>query len=266
MVNGGAEFSVMVSGVSKSFGDTRDEVPVLRGVNLTVRPGEFVTIIGPSGCGKSTLFNIISGVVLPDKGRVHVNGEPANGRVGLVGYMPQKDLLMPWRTVIDNVILGMEVAGVSRQDARREALPLIAEFGLEGFESSYPYALSGGMRQRAAFLRTVLFKKDILLLDEPFGALDALTRQAMHEWLLGVWEKLGMTIVFVTHDVEEATFLSDRVYVMSARPGQIVAELRINLPRPRTYDLVVSEAFLRLKAHLLETLRGEGRMAGSRAP
>jgi ABC-type nitrate/sulfonate/bicarbonate transport system ATPase subunit len=179
--------------------------------------------------------------------------------------MPQKDLLMPWRTVADNVVLGMEVAGVRRDEARREAMPLIEAFGLGGFESAYPRALSGGMRQRAAFLRTVLFKKDILLLDEPFGALDALTRQAMHEWLLDVWEKLGTTIVFVTHDVEEATFLSDRVYVMTSRPGQIKAELPIDLPRPRTYDVVVSEDFLRLKAQLLAELRAEGLPASVRA-
>ncbi len=264
-MNAGAGFSVLVNGVSKSFGPAHEQVPVLRNVNLTARPGEFVSIIGPSGCGKSTLFNVISGVVQPDEGRVHVNGELANGRVGIVGYMPQKDLLMPWRTVADNVVLGMEVAGFRRDEARREALPLIEAFGLGGFESAYPHALSGGMRQRAAFLRTVLFKKDILLLDEPFGALDALTRQAMHEWLLGVWEKLGTTIVFVTHDVEEATFLSDRVYVMTSRPGQIKAELPIDLPRPRTYDAVVSEPFLRLKAQLLAELRAEGLAAGVRA-
>ena len=146
--------------------------------------------------------------------------------------MPQKDLLLPWRTVLDNVILGMEVSGTSRAEARREARGLMSGFGLAGFESSYPYELSGGMRQRAAFLRTVLFRRDILLLDEPFGALDALTRTAMHEWLLEVWGKLGQTILFVTHDVEEAVLLSDRVYVMTARPGRIKAEVTIDLPVP----------------------------------
>ena len=252
-----AAFRVLVQGVSKSYRDRHRELPVLRRVSLSVRDGEFVSIIGPSGCGKSTLFNIVSGVVPADEGRVYVNGEETRNRVGLVGYMPQKDLLLPWRTVLDNVVLGMEVAGVKRAAARSEAMPLLAAFGLAGFEGVYPHALSGGMRQRVAFLRTFLFHRDVLLLDEPFGALDALTRSTMHEWLLDVWEKLGATILFVTHDVEEAVLLSDRVYVMTARPGQIKMELAIDLPRPRHYDMTMSPRFLEQKSVLLQALRDE---------
>ena len=252
-----AAFRVLIQGVSKSYTDRHRELPVLRRVSLSVRDGEFVSIIGPSGCGKSTLFNIVSGVVPADEGRVYVNGEETRNRVGLVGYMPQKDLLLPWRTVLDNVVLGMEVAGVKRAAARSEAMPLLAAFGLAGFEGVYPHALTGGMRQRVAFLRTFLFHRDVLLLDEPFGALDALTRSTMHEWLLGVWEKLGATILFVTHDVEEAVLLSDRVYVMTARPGQIKMELGIDLPRPRHYDMTMSQRFLEQKSVLVQALRDE---------
>ena len=254
-------YRVLVQGVSKSFGEKGRSVQALHGVNLHARDAEFVTLIGPSGCGKSTLFNVISGVESPDEGRVYVNGVEATNQVGLVGHMPQNDLLLPWRTVLDNSILGMEVARVSKGEARERALPLLAEFGLAGFEHAYPYALSGGMRQRAAFLRTVLFQKEIMLLDEPFGALDALTRATMQEWLLGVWEKLGKTIVFVTHDVDEAVLLADRVYVMTARPGQIKMELAIDLPRPRHYDMVTSEGFLGHKRTLLKALQEESARA-----
>ena len=245
---------VQALGVSKSF-EHEGSLPVLRNVHLHAGDGEFVSIVGPSGCGKSTLCNIISGVVPPDLGRVTVDGEDAAGRVGLVGYMPQKDLLLPWRNVLDNVVLGLEVMGVPKRDARAEAAPLFAEFGLAGFESAFPFTLSGGMRQRAAFMRTAMFKKSTLVLDEPFGALDALTRSSMQEWLLDVWAKLGQTIILVTHDVEEAVLLSDRVYVMSSRPGEIKAELTIDLPRPRTYELVGDPAFVELKLDILRRLR-----------
>ncbi len=252
---------VLVQGLTRRYEERRQTVTALENVGLHARDGELVTLIGPSGCGKSTLFNIICGVDHPDEGRVYIDGEEATNRVGLVGYMPQKDLLLPWRTVLDNAILGMELAGADRAEARREASALLQEFGLGGFEHSYPHALSGGMRQRAAFLRTVLYHKDILLLDEPFGALDALTRGTMQEWLLDAWQKLGKTILFVTHDVEEAILLADRVYVMTARPGTVRAELTIALPRPRRYDDVTSPAFLEHKKTLLEALRQESSRA-----
>ncbi len=246
---------VHVQGVSKDYREGHKTLQALRDVTLAARDGEFVSIIGPSGCGKSTLFNILSGVMRPDQGQVTIDGRNAAGVVGLAGYMPQKDLLLPWRTVLDNVILGMEVAGMPRPEARRAAGPYLSDFGLAGFEAGYPDTLSGGMRQRAALLRTVLCQKEILLLDEPFGALDALTRSSMHEWLLELWDRLGKTILLVTHDVEEAVLLSDRVYVMTARPGQVRAELAIGLPRPRRYDVVTTQPFMEHKRELLSILR-----------
>ncbi len=247
---------VTMEGVGKRYSTAKGEdVDAVTDVSFEVRRGETLAIVGPSGCGKSTLCNIISGVARPDQGRVLIDGDDVSGRVGLVGYMPQKDLLLPWRTVLDNVVLGLEVMGVARAEARAEAMPLFDEFGLAGFESVYPYALSGGMRQRAAFMRTVMFNKSVLILDEPFGALDALTRAAMQEWLLGLWAKLGHTILLVTHDVEEAVLLSDRVYVMSGRPGEIRAEIDVSLPRPRTYELAADPAFMERKLEILRTLR-----------
>src|SRR5207302_11425478 len=181
--------------------------------------------VGPSGCGKSTLFNILAGLVEPTSGRVLLDGNPPDNLLGRFDYMPQKDLLMPWRTVLNNTTLGLEIAGVSRRAARERALEAFPRFGLTGFEDAWPMSLSGGMRQRAALLRTFLAGRDVMLLDEPFGALDAITRADMQEWLLGVWHSFERTIVLVTHDVDEAIFLADRVYVMSPRPGTMRAVL-----------------------------------------
>jgi len=231
---------------------------VLEGVDFYAASGELVSIIGPSGCGKSTLLNTIAGLEEPDAGSVELDGAlVARRRLGLVGYMQQKDLLMPWRTVLDNVILGLEVQGVSRRDARKRALKLLETFGLRGFEKEYPYTLSGGMRQRAAFLRTVLFSRDVMLLDEPFGAMDALTRAQMQEWLTELWGSLGKTIVLVTHDVDEALLLSDRVYVLTARPGRVKTVVEVDLPRPRYYRMVTEEPFIAIKAGLVAALREE---------
>jgi ABC-type nitrate/sulfonate/bicarbonate transport system ATPase subunit len=229
-------------------------VTTLDGVSLSARDGEFVVLIGPSGCGKSTLLNIICGLVQPDRGEVLLDGQPVVDRTGLLGYMLQKDLLLPWRKVLDNVILGPEISGVSRKEARQEAVGLLPLFGLEGFEGSYPATLSGGMRQRAALLRTFLCRRDVMLLDEPFGALDALTRRQLQQWLLEVWSEFGQTIIFVTHDVDEAIYLADRVYVMSPRPGRIKLELSIPLARPRERNMITSGAFASLKGPLLSAL------------
>ena len=237
-------------------------VPVLAGVSLTAMPREFVTLIGPSGSGKSTLFNLIVGLEEPDAGEICINGCTHSSRIGLVGYMPQRDLLLPWRSVLDNVILGPEMAGVPRRQAQAEAREYLPLFGLQGFAGAYPATLSGGMRQRAALLRTFLCHKEIMLLDEPLGALDALTRAEMQEWLLEVWSARvgGQTILFITHDVEEAVFLSDRVYVLTPRPAQIAAELQISLPRPRRRNMVTTPAFIALKETLLAALNaGNGK-------
>ena len=219
-----------------------------------------MTIVGPSGCGKSTLFNIVAGLEEPDAGgRLDFLGRECKARdlLGQVSFMPQRDLLLPWRTVIDNAILAVEMEGMRRADARRMALDMLPEFGLAGFENQYPHQLSGGMRQRVALMRTFMFKRDLLLLDEPFGALDALTRTMMQRWLLDVWQKHRRTILFITHDVDEALFLGDRVLAMSARPGRVKLELTVDLPRPRRPDIVTSPDFIERKRILLDAIEEE---------
>lgn len=246
--------SIEVAGLSKSFRvDGRIE-PALREVSLVAEAGQFVTLIGPSGCGKSTLFSIICGLMEPDAGTVRLDGRIEGPRTGRVAYMPQKDLLLPWRTVLDNAILGQEIAGRPCAEARRQALELFPLFGLQGYERSYPAVLSGGMRQRAALLRTVLQERPAILLDEPFGALDALTRASLQEWLLEVWARFGQTALFITHDVDEAVFLSDRIVVLTPRPGRVALALDIALPRPRTRALVTGAAFVGYKERVLEAL------------
>ena len=244
--------------VSKTFPTRSGPLHVLEDVDFAAEAGEFVSIIGPSGCGKSTLLNILAGLEEPSAGQVCFDGRPGEGRLGSVAYMPQKDLLLPWRTALDNAILALEVQGWDRAAARERAGELLATFGLQGFEDHYPADLSGGMRQRTAFLRTILADKRLVLLDEPFGALDALTRANLQAWLLELWGLLAVTVVLVTHDVEEALLLSDRIYVMTARPGRISQVMTAPLQRPRTYDLVSSPEFTALKADLLATLRGSG--------
>ena len=251
----GTYAKIRAQSISKSYSIDGQRVPVLSGIDLSVGAGEFVSIIGPSGCGKSTLLNIIAGLEEPDSGVVELEGDPSNRRLGQIGYMQQKDLLLPWRTVLDNATLGLELRGMSRREARQKAMDLSQEFGLKGFENQYPFALSGGMRQRAAFLRTMLLDQDVILLDEPFGALDALTRVQMQEWLLDLWASLGRTIILITHDVEEALLVSDRVYVLTARPGRITMVLDVDLPRPRSYEQVTQPEFGELKARLLAPLR-----------
>ena len=255
-----------VRNLSKTFYENGRVVKALDGVSFAARPGEFITIIGPSGCGKSTLFNLITGLIRPDSGDILLDGMSIAGRTGLVGYMPQRDLLLPWRNVLDNVILGPELAGRPRAEARRKALELFPLFGLEGFERAYPAELSGGMRQRAALLRTFLCERDVLLLDEPFGALDALTRRRLQSWLLGVWRRFRQTILFVTHDVREAVFLADRVIVMSARPGRVRQVFEVSIPRPRDKRAMLAESAVKLQAALIEALEAEvDRDPGSQA-
>jgi ABC-type nitrate/sulfonate/bicarbonate transport system ATPase subunit len=237
-------------------------VDALADVSIDLADGEFVSIVGPSGCGKSTLLAILAGLLQPTAGHILLDGEqPAGGLLGRVGYMPQRDMLMQWRTTLANATLGLELAGVGRAAARERALAEIPRFGLAGFEDRRPSALSGGMRQRAALLRTFLAGRDVLLLDEPFGSLDALTREAMREWLLGVWEADRKTILLVTHDVEEAVFLSDRFYVMSGRPGRVRTTLDVALERPRALEVTATAQFGALREQLLAPLREEARAA-----
>jgi NitT/TauT family transport system ATP-binding protein len=245
---------VRLDDVSMAFLTPAGAFEALAHVSLAVPAGRFVSLIGPSGCGKSTIFNIVAGLQEPTEGRVMIDGEDATGTIGRVGYMLQKDLLLPWRTVVDNVILGMEIQGKPLREARERALPLLRKYGLSGFEYLYPNALSGGMRQRAALLRTLLFDTDVILLDEPFGALDAQTKAHMQEWLMQLWSDFQKTVVFVTHDVEEAIFLSDEIHVMGTRPGRILESIPIPLPRPRERSVTLSPEFIAVKQRCLKLL------------
>jgi ABC-type nitrate/sulfonate/bicarbonate transport system ATPase subunit len=227
----------------------------LRDVDLTVAPGEFVSIVGPSGCGKSTVLRILAGVLTPTTGQVSIDDVDVRGRPGSAAYMAQKDLLLPWRRAIDNALLGSEIDRTDGAAARERALAWFERFGLGGFEQAWPHELSGGMRQRLALLRTFLFRRDVLLLDEPFGALDAITRQDMVTWLAEVWTADRRTALFVTHDVEEALLLSDRVEVMSGRPGTIIDSIAVPLERPRPAELVTEPEFVALRARILRSLR-----------
>jgi ABC-type nitrate/sulfonate/bicarbonate transport system ATPase subunit len=250
---------LVASGLAKRFAGG---VEALADVSIELADGEFVSIVGPSGCGKSTLLGMLAGLIEPTAGRILIDdAEPPGGLLGRIGYMPQRDLLMEWRSTLSNATVGLELSGVGRAAARERALAEVSRFGLAGFEDRRPSALSGGMRQRVALLRTFLAGRDVLVLDEPFGALDALTREAMREWLLGVWEADRKTILLVTHDVEEAVFLSDRVYVMSGRPGRMHTAVDVALPRPRTLELTATPAFAELKGRLLAPLREQARAA-----
>ena len=241
---------IHVDGLSHRFGD----VEVLDRLDLTVAPGAFVSIVGPSGCGKSTLLRVLAGLLVPTAGTATIAGAPVAGRTGHVAYMPQRDLLLPWRRALGNATVGAEIAGVPAAEARRRAQALFGRFGLEGFERAWPAQLSGGMRQRLALLRTFLCGRDVLLLDEPFGALDAITRRDMHGWLQQVLAGDRRTVLLVTHDVEEALVLSDVVVVLSDRPARIVEQLPVDLPRPRTLDTVTSDGFVAAKGKLLAAL------------
>jgi ABC-type nitrate/sulfonate/bicarbonate transport system ATPase subunit len=247
-----------VDDVSMTFKTPTGVFHALAPVTLSIPQGRFVSLIGPSGCGKSTIFNVIAGLLEPTGGRVMIDGSDATGTIGRVGYMLQKDLLLPWRTVLDNAILGMEIQGVPLREARARALPLLHRYGLSGFEYLYPNSLSGGMRQRAALLRTLLFDTDLILLDEPFGALDAQTKLQMQEWLMQLWSDFGKTVLFVTHDVEEAIYLSDEVHVMGTRPGRIITTIPIALPRPRLRTSALTPEFVAIKERCLKLLTIDG--------
>jgi ABC-type nitrate/sulfonate/bicarbonate transport system ATPase subunit len=236
-------------GVGMRLGDTR----VLDDITLHVAQGEFVSILGPSGAGKSTIFRLLTGALRHDTGTITCNGQPIAQNDNGFAFMPQRDALMPWRRIIDNITLGLEVQGIARKDARTRVMPLLEEFGLNGFEARYPAQLSGGMRQRAALLRTVVQARPVQLLDEPFGALDALTRTQMQRWFEARWQAARWTTLLVTHDVCEAVALSDRIYVLSARPARVIAEIPVPTPRPRMGRPTTPQAHA-LEAQLLDIL------------
>lgn len=250
-------YKLEVRQTNKIFKKEGKEVVALKDANLTIEEGRFISLIGPSGCGKSTLFNIIAGLIKPTTGEVLLDGKNIVGKNGNVGYMLQKDLLLPWRSILQNVILGLEIKGVRKKEAVERAMPLLQKYGLGGFEHYYPDELSGGMRQRAALLRTLLYDQGIILLDEPFGALDAQTRLLMQTWLLNIWTDFKKTILFVTHDIDEAIYLSDEIYVLSPRPGRIKERVDVYLPRPRNEQTLLQPAFIELKQHLFALLKEE---------
>jgi ABC-type nitrate/sulfonate/bicarbonate transport system ATPase subunit len=243
-----------------------DSTVALSRTSLAVQDGEFISIVGPSGCGKSTLFNVVSGIQRPTAGRVLLDGADVTGRSGRVGYMLQKDLLLPWRSTLDNILLGASLTRrVSRAD-RAHAAGLATQYGLGDFLDHYPHAMSGGMRQRVALMRTLAFARDVMLLDEPFGALDSQTRMEMQRWLLRVWAEQRSTILFVTHDVDEAIFLADRVVVMSPRPGRIRQVFDVGLQRPRGLETLTTPEFTALKHDILALIYEGADTPGARSP
>ncbi len=254
-----AETSIAVSAVERRFRAPRRgdaEIEALAGVSLDVRSREVLGVVGPSGCGKSTLLELVAGLQEPDDGAVEVTGaHPGGNRRASCSYMPQRDLLLPWRDALGNAALALECQGVPRKEARRRAAPLLERFGLAGFEASRPAQLSGGMRQRVAFMRTLLPGRPVLLLDEPFASLDSITRAGMQQWLADTLADAPRTVLLVTHDVEEALFLSDRVAVLSPRPGRVVCEIEVPLGRPRDRRAAVTDPdLIRLRERALEAL------------
>ena len=239
-----------VNHISKRF----DDKHVLQDISIALNQGELVSLLGVSGGGKTTLFNIIAGLLPPDEGNVILNGKDITNQPGQISYMMQKDLLLPYRTIEDNTALPLLLKGVNKRDARTQISPLFAQFGLEGTQKKYPAQLSGGMRQRAALLRTYLFSQDVALLDEPFSALDTLTKRSIHQWYLDVMEKIQLTTLFITHDIDEAILLSDRIYLLSGSPGRIAAEIVIQEPKPRRDDFSLTPEFLEYKREILSLL------------
>jgi ABC-type nitrate/sulfonate/bicarbonate transport system ATPase subunit len=224
---------IKIAGLTHSFFSDGCQFSVLESIDLAVDQGEFICILGPSGCGKTTLLNIIAGLMVPAAGRIYRNDKLVRDAQGHVAYMQQKDLLLPWRRALGNTLLATEIQGGEGREAEREARALFQRFGLSGHEKRYPAELSGGARQRVALIRTLLTQKPLLLLDEPFSALDALTQINLHQWLLQAWHDYKKTILMVTHNLEEALMLADRIYLLSARPARIKSVFTVELPRPR---------------------------------
>ncbi|MBS7006805.1 ABC transporter ATP-binding protein [Anaerostipes sp.] len=231
-----------------------EKTNIIENINIELHDNELVCLLGASGGGKTTLFNVISGLKRPDQGKVILNGQDITGEPGHISYMLQKDLLLPYRTIEDNVALPLLIRGENKKEARRKAGVLFEEFGLEGTQKKYPKQLSGGMRQRAALLRTYMFSSDVALLDEPFSALDTLTKSDMHRWYLDVMDKIHLSTLFITHDIDEAILLSDRIYLLTGRPGKITEEIVIREPKPRRKDFNLTEEFLAYKKDILKKL------------
>lgn len=240
-------------GIHVSFDGTK----IIEDVSVELKNNEIVCLLGISGAGKTTLFNVLSGLLLPDSGTVELDGEDITGKAGKVSYMLQKDLLLPFKTILDNVSLPLRIKGVKKKEAREIADRYFEKFGLNNTQNKYPYQLSGGMRQRAALLRTYLFSDKVALLDEPFSALDTITKGSIHEWYLEVMEQIKLSTLFITHDIDEAIFLSDRIYIMTGKPGKIRKEIRIQEGRPRNKIFTVSKEFMDYKKQIVDILEGQ---------
>lgn len=243
-----------LTGINKSYRRGKERVPVLNDISLHVGKGEFVTLIGPSGSGKSTLFRLIGGVEQPDSGQISINGKVVTGDRGLISYMPQQAALFPWLSVADNISMALVTAGTSKLVAKQQALEWLDRIHLGGVAQEYPHVLSGGMQQRVSFLRALLMRRDVMCLDEPFAALDALTREEMQQWLLSLWEANRRSVLFVTHSIEEALMLSDRIYVLSPAPAAVLREIVIPFERPRRSDVWTQAAFIELKQEVLSLM------------
>lgn len=244
--------------IGKSFGNQGTDKFVIKELSLYVSEGEFVSIIGPSGSGKSTVFHIIGGLLRPDHGEIRLDGQDITGKRGHISYVPQQHSLLPWRTVLENTVLAIEVSGgMSKKKAREQAKEWLARVGLQGYESAYPDVLSGGMQQRVAFLRALLSPQEVMCLDEPFGALDALTRMDLQRWLLRLWEQTRRSVLFVTHSIEEALFLSDRIYVFSEKPTGVLEEIIVPFQRPREEEILQQSEFMRLRTHIYNLMKKE---------
>lgn len=240
--------SLQIEGIKKSFA----EKEVLEDISFTTEKGEFVSLIGPSGSGKTTLFSLIGGLLLPDQGQIHLDGRDILGKKGNISYMPQEDALFPWRSIIDNVILGQELQG---KEEKGRAQAMLEKAGLADVIHAYPHQLSGGMKQRASFIRALLSPQNILLLDEPFSALDEFTRLDMQKWLLDIWEADKQSILFITHHIEEALFLSDKIVILTDRPTRVKEIIDIPFARPRDEAILLTEEFLQWKRKILEIIR-----------
>ena len=244
---------LQVIGVSKSYAGRK----IIDNVSLTLHEGELICLLGVSGSGKTTLFNVISGLVAPDNGEVLLDGEVITSRPGHISYMLQKDLLLPYRTIEDNVALPLLIRGVPTADARRQVSPYFQEFGLDGTQKKYPRQLSGGMRQRAALMRTYMFSGNVALLDEPFSALDTITKSEIHTWYLNIMERIHLSTLFITHDIDEAILLSDRICLLTGKPGRITEEICITEPKPRRKDFNLSDEFLKYKRKILAIIEAD---------
>lgn len=248
------ETRLLLEEISATYFSEGKRLPVVDNISLQVKAGEFVALLGPSGSGKSTILKIAAGLLKPEEGRVILNNRELAGRPAKVGYMPQQDLLFHWKTLLQNAALPLLAGGWSNKKAYEKVEELLPVFGLAGFSHYYPRQLSGGMRQRGALLRTVLIESNMMLLDEPFAALDALTREKLQEWLLDVLNRFNRSVLFVTHSIDEAIYLSDRVYMISERPGRIVEDLKISLPKPRSRNITTTPGFTQYKQTLMASL------------